>query len=112
MAAELIAKTLATVGGGDATEGEATRPDLPFLNRLRSEVSDSPEFRALAARLYSGVRESLRKDDQASFGTLTRGEQEVLVNRVRSQLLTTRASIAAHRVASVLMEKPLLTVQL
>ena len=58
-----------------------------FLNNLRSSVSDSPEFRALAARLYGGVRDALRADDLPSFGTLTLSEQEALVNRVRSQLL-------------------------
>ena len=70
-----------------AASGEVPSRQLPFLNRLRSDVSDSPEFRALASRLYSGVRDALRKDDQPSFGTLTKVEQEELVNRVRSQLL-------------------------
>ena len=30
-----------------------------FLNKVRSQVSDSPEFRALASSLYSGVRDAL-----------------------------------------------------
>ena len=58
-----------------------------FLNKVRSQVSDSPEFRALAASLYSGVRDSLRSEDVPSFGALTREEQEALVNQVRVKLL-------------------------
>lgn len=60
---------------------------LEFLNKLRGSVSNSSEFRMLAARLYGGVRDALRKDDLPSFGTLTRSEQEALVNRVRMQML-------------------------
>jgi hypothetical protein len=66
---------------------DADESQIQFLNKLRSSVSDSKEFRALAARLYGGVRDALRKDDLPSFGTLTRHEQEVLVNRVRTQMI-------------------------
>ena len=78
-------ETFSFARGGAADGAAAGTPD--FLNKLRSSVSDSPEFRALAARLYSGVRDSLRKDNLPSFGTLGSKEQEALVNRVRSQLL-------------------------
>ena len=69
------------------SSADGKRPDLPFLNTLRTSVSDSPEFRALASRLYSGVRDSLRTDNLPPFGTLSTVEQEALVNRVRSQLV-------------------------
>lgn len=71
----------------NTSKSDASSSNLRFLNQLRSSVSDSSEFRALAARLYGGVRDALRKDDLPSFGTLSRGDQEDLVNRVRSQLL-------------------------
>ena len=83
---EAFAKSMGGAANKMEQEGQQ-EVQLPFLNRLRSEVSDSAEFRSLASRLYSGVRDALRKDDLPSFGTLTRGEQEALVNRVRSQLL-------------------------
>ena len=69
-------------GGGGELQGGAS-----FLNKLRTSVSDSPEFRALAARLYSGVRDALRDENLPSFGTLERGDQEALVNRVRGTML-------------------------
>jgi len=83
MNADALADAISKAKDGTSNNTRTTS----FLNNLRADVSDSPEFRALAARLYSGVRDALRKDDQPSFGTLTKTEQEELVNRVRSQLL-------------------------
>ena len=60
-----------------------------FLNDVRSQISDSAEFRSLAGALYSGVRDNLREVGQPSFGKLSQAEQEALVNRVRTQLLGT-----------------------
>ena len=68
-------------------EGGAEVQATEFLNNLRSSVSDSAEFRALASRLYAGVRDALREGNMPSFGTLSRGAQEALVNEVRGQLL-------------------------
>ena len=78
----LVPATMSTFG---RTNVDPTQ--LEFLNKLRGSVSNSSEFRMLAARLYGGVRDALRKDDLPSFGTLTRSEQEALVNRVRMQML-------------------------
>ena len=57
-----------------------------FLNDVRSQISDSAEFRSLAGALYSGVRDNLREVGQPSFGKLSQAEQEALVNRVRRGL--------------------------
>ena len=73
---------------GDAYGGMVSEEEeRDFIVSVRTQISDSEEFRALAAKLYGGVRDALRTDDLPTFGTLKRGEQEALVNRVRSQLL-------------------------
>jgi len=65
--------------------------EIAFLQRVRGNVSDSAEFRALASSLYNGVREALRSENWPSFGSMVRGEQEALLNRVRTQLLEEEA---------------------
>ena len=65
----------------------STVKEIDFIKDVRSAVSDSAEFRALASQLHIGVREALRTEDLPSFGSLTRGDQEALINRVRSELL-------------------------
>ena len=60
-----------------------------WLGQLRTQIADSAEFKALAAELYAGVRDSLRADGLPSFSSLQVGEQEVLVGRARSALADT-----------------------
>ena len=79
------------MSAADRAKTSATTDDVSgaFLKGVRSEISDSAEFRALAGELYGGVRDALRAENLPSFGTLTRSEQESLVNRVRQQLIDT-----------------------
>ena len=73
------------VGAADVDDGW----NDAFIHRIRGHVTDSSEFRALASRLFGGVRETLRAEELPSFGSMARNEQEALLNRVRTQLLET-----------------------
>ena len=77
---EAFAKSMGGAANKMEQEGQQ-EVQLPFLNRLRSEVSDSAEFRSLRRLTLGGAAS---KDDRVC--TLTRGGQEA-VSSVRSQLL-------------------------
>ena len=73
------ASALATALDSSRTAVDGNKPKTEkFLNDLRSKVSDSHEFRALAARLYGGVRDAMRLENLPSFGTLQRGRAGLL----------------------------------
>lgn len=67
-----------------------------FLNDLRARIANSAEFKALAAELYGGVRDSLRADGLPSFSSMAVSEQEVLVGRARTALIGTETYAACR----------------